>query len=102
MEILKMGEIPKQNKIICNACKTEFIYEQKDIQTEKNKRIEHHMTLGGVWDDYLRTLDSYIECPLCKKHFIIDSEIESIDTLTFDEMFMGEREAFEQQIGWND
>ena len=102
MEILKMGEIPKQNKIICNLCKTEFLYEQEDIHTEKNKRIEPHMTLGGVWDDYIKTLDSYVECPLCKHHFVIKSKIESIDRLTFNEMFDGRTAEFRRRIGWND
>ena len=60
------------------------------------------MTMGGVWDDYIRTLDFYVECPLCKKHFIIANKTESVDTLTFDEIFDGKREAFEEQIGWND
>lgn len=102
MEILKIGEIPKQNKIICNFCKTEFLYEQEDIKIERNKRIEYHMTLGGVWDDYIKTIDSYVECPLCKNHFTIDSKIESVDTLTFDEQFAGGTAAFERRIGWND
>ncbi len=102
MEILKMGEIPKQNKIICDTCETEFLYEQGDIKIERNKSIESHMTLGGVWDDYIKTLDFYVECPLCKKHFIIRSKTESIDTLTFDEIFNGGRAEFEERIKWND
>lgn len=102
MEILKMGEIPKQNKIICNLCKTEFLYEQEDIHMEKNKRIESHMALGEVWDDYIKTLDFYVECPLCRHYFVIKSKIESIDRLPFNEMFDGRTAEFRKRIGWND
>lgn len=102
MEILKMGKIPKQNKIICHLCKTEFLYEQEDIHTEKNKRIESNMFSGEIWDDYIKTLDSYIECPLCRHHFVIKSKIESIDRLPFNEMFDGKIIAFRRRIGWND
>lgn len=47
-------EILKQNKIICNLCKTEFLYEQEDIHTEKNKRIESHMTLEEESDRMIK------------------------------------------------
>ena len=101
MRIIRMGEIPQQIRVTCDACETEFLCEQRDVQVERKKRIENHMTMGGVWDDYIKELVFYVECPLCKKHFIIANKTESINKLTFDEMFMGEREAFEEKIGWN-
>lgn len=102
MKILKIGEVPKKNKIICDTCKTEFLYEQEDIKTERVKRIRHYMGSGPLWADYIRSLVSYVECPLCKKCFWVKDVRESIDTLTVKDVRRGRREIFEKQIKWND
>lgn len=105
MKIIKEGKIPEPinpYKIICSNCHTEFEYEKDDVKEKLNKYIKDSGISLAVYEDYIKEKVKYVECPLCKEQYNIDREIISINTLTFNQMFSGQQDTFEKQIGWND
>ena len=106
MRILKRGKIPEPlnpYKVTCPNCNTEFEYEDKDMKQKIEKHIESFMTLGGVWDEYIKTQYYCVHCPLCNYEYkISNTEVVSKDILSFDDIFKAKQKEFEAKIGWND
>ncbi len=59
MNILKVGEYPKENVANCKECGCEFQYYNSEIIIETSSIAEQEM-LGGY------AIRKYIKCPTCK------------------------------------
>lgn len=59
MNILKQGDYPEENKIVCKECGCEFQYYNSEVIIETTSALEKEM-LGGY------AIRKYIKCPNCK------------------------------------
>lgn len=59
MKIIKEGEYPSNNKIICNGCNCVFQYYDSEIQTRATTLDEIEF-FGGLVYTY-----KYVKCPCC-------------------------------------
>ena len=67
MEIIKKGEYPENNKIICEKCKCEFKYYDSEIITDMTSP-EVEDFLGGFG------VHKYVRCPTCNNVCTISCE----------------------------
>lgn len=68
-KILKDGEYPEENKIICEECKCEFQYYNSEVKTDITTPDEQDF-LGGFG------VHKYINCPCCNYVCTISCEFE--------------------------
>ena len=69
MKILKHGDYPEENKVICEECNCEFQYFNSEIQT-KYSTFEEYETFG-VFATF-----KYVTCPECKHRIKIYRNVE--------------------------
>ncbi len=69
MKILKHGNYPEENKIICNECNCEFQYFGSEVKTEYSTYEEYETF--GVFATF-----KYVICPECKHRIEIYKNID--------------------------